>query len=40
MRWFAAFMSTVSLWVFVTMPEVRREIQHEAISYISHAIRA
>jgi hypothetical protein len=39
MRWFLAFMSTVSLWVFVTMPEVRREIQHETISYISRTIR-
>jgi hypothetical protein len=39
MRWFLAFMSTVSLWVFVTMPEVRREIQHEAISYIGKTIR-
>ena len=40
MRWFLAFMSTVSLWVFVTMPEVRQEVQHRAISYISHSIRA
>jgi hypothetical protein len=40
MRWFLAFMSTVSLWIFVTMPEVRREVQHRAIAYISHSIRS
>jgi hypothetical protein len=40
MRWFLAFMSTVSLWVLVTMPEVRREVQHRAINYISHSVRA
>ena len=40
MRWFLAFMSTITLWVFVTMPEVRREIQHQAVSYISRTIRA
>lgn len=40
MRWFLAFMSTCSLWVFVTMPDVRREVQHRTISYISHSIRS
>jgi hypothetical protein len=40
MRWFLAFMSTVTLWVFVTMPEVRREVQHRAVSYINKSIRA
>jgi hypothetical protein len=39
MRWFLAFMSTICLWVFVTMPEVRREIQHKSIAYISKTIR-
>jgi hypothetical protein len=40
MRWFLAFMSTVFLWVFVTMPEVRREVQHQATHYISRSVSA
>ena len=40
MRWFLAFMSTICLWVFVTMPEVRKEVQHRATDYIVYKLRA
>jgi hypothetical protein len=40
MRWFLAFMSTVFLWVFVTMPEVRKEVQYQAVHYIHRTLSA
>jgi hypothetical protein len=40
MRWFLVFMSTIFIWLFVTMPELRKEVQHRATFYISRSISA
>jgi hypothetical protein len=38
MRWYAVFLSTISLWVYVTMPDVRDEVRQHAISAISETV--
>jgi hypothetical protein len=40
MRWYLVFMSTIFIWIFVTMPDLRREGQHQVVRLISRTISA
>jgi hypothetical protein len=35
MRWFVVFLSTVIVWIYVTMPDVRRAIHDQAVAMAS-----
>lgn len=40
MRWFMVFMSTIFMWVWVCMPDIRHEGQHRAWALISAAVHS
>jgi hypothetical protein len=38
MRWFVVFMSTIFLWIYITVPELRREGQHQVALLVSRTV--
>jgi hypothetical protein len=39
MRGFLLFVATIFIWIYMTMPDVRREGQQRAVDFISETVR-